>query len=67
MFPVVALAVSVLFEGLQITANIVVGVILVLLGNIFILQTRPKAQPADEEEEAADTTRPLHLAADRVR
>jgi drug/metabolite transporter (DMT)-like permease len=67
MFPVVALAVSVFFEGLQITANIVVGVMLVLLGNIFILQTRPKVQPADEEKEAAETRRPLHLAADRVR
>jgi len=67
MFPVVALAVSVFFEGLQITANIVVGVMLVLLGNIFILQTRSKAQAAYEEKEAAETGRPLHLAADRVR
>lgn len=67
MFPVVALAVSVFFEGLQITANIVVGVMLVLLGNIFILQTRSKAQAAYEEKEAAETRRPLHLAADRVR
>ncbi len=67
MFPVVALVVSVVFEGLQITANIVVGVMLVLLGNIFILQTRPKAQAADEEKEVAGTSRPLHLAAERVR
>lgn len=67
MFPVVALVVSVSFEGLQITANIVVGVTLVLLGNIFILQTRSKAQPAYEAKETAETGRPLHLAADRVR
>ena len=67
MFPVVALAVSVFFEGLQITANIVVGVMLVLLGNIFILQTRPKVQTADEEKDVAGTSRPLHLAAERVR
>ncbi len=67
MFPVVALVVSVFFEGLQITANIVVGVTLVLLGNIFILQTRPKAQAAYEKKEAAGTRQPLHLAADRVR
>jgi len=67
MFPVVALGVSVFFEGLQITTNIVVGVMLVLLGNIFILQTRPKAQAAYERKEAAETRRPLHLAADRVR
>jgi drug/metabolite transporter (DMT)-like permease len=69
MFPVVALVVSVSFEGLQITANIVVGVTLVLLGNIFILQTRSrsKAQPAYEAKEIAETGRPLHLAAGRVR
>ena len=67
MFPVVALLVSVLFEGLQITANIVVGVTLVLLGNIFILQTRSKAQPVYEAKGAAETGRPLHLATDRVR
>jgi drug/metabolite transporter (DMT)-like permease len=67
MFPVVALAVSVFFEGLQITANIVVGVMLVLLGNIFILQTRPKAQPRYQQTGAAATRRPLHLAADRAR
>ncbi len=67
MFPVVALVVSVSFEGLQITANIVVGVTLVLLGNIFILQTRSKAQPAYEAKETAETGRPLHLATDRAR
>ncbi len=67
MFPVVALALSVFFEGLQITANIIVGVMLVLLGNIFVLQTRPKAPAGFEENEAAETRRPLRLAADRVR
>jgi drug/metabolite transporter (DMT)-like permease len=51
MFPVVALLLSYLFEGLQITGNIVVGVALVLLGNLFVLQTRQKAPSM------ADTTR----------
>ena len=37
MFPVVALVLSVLFEGLAITANIVVGVMLVIVGNLFVL------------------------------
>ena len=40
MFPVVALVLSYFFEGLQITGNIVVGVALVLLGNLFVLQIR---------------------------
>ena len=67
MFPVVALALSFLFEDLQITGNIVVGVILVLLGNVFILQNRSKAQVAAQETEALATSRPLHLAAGRLR
>jgi drug/metabolite transporter (DMT)-like permease len=46
MFPVVALLLSYLFEGLQITGNIVVGVAFVLLGNLFVLQTRRPALPA---------------------
>ena len=40
MFPVVALVLSVLFEGLAIEAHIVTGVILVLTGNLVILETR---------------------------
>lgn len=67
MFPVVALVLSVFFEGLEITANILVGVMLVLLGNIFILQTRPKTRAGYGETGAAETRRPLHLAADRLR
>ncbi len=38
MFPVVALAVSWAFEGLAITANIVLGVLLVIAGNVLILR-----------------------------
>jgi drug/metabolite transporter (DMT)-like permease len=38
MFPVVALMLSVFFEGLQITLNIVAGVVLVTVGNVIILR-----------------------------
>jgi len=40
MFPVVALILSMLFEGLQLDATIVVGTLLVLAGNIFVLETK---------------------------
>ncbi len=46
MFPVVALVLSFFFEGLQITGNIMVGVMLVLLGNLFALRTRQKVPSA---------------------
>ena len=49
MFPVVALLFSVAFEGLALTANIVVGVMLVLAGNLVILRksSRKTADPVD--------------------
>ncbi len=37
MFPVVAVLMSVLFEGLQLNTNIVIGILLVLSGNVIIL------------------------------
>lgn len=40
MFPVVALALSALFEGLEIDAPIIVGTLLVLAGNLFVMNTR---------------------------
>ena len=49
MFPVVALTLSVLFEGLEVTPNLVAGTTLVLAGNVFVLRgpVRPRpAQPA---------------------
>lgn len=49
MFPVVALILSFLFEGLAITVNIVVGVAFVLLGNLFVLQTRRPALPETKQ------------------
>ena len=48
MFPVVALVLSFLFEGMQITGNIVVGVAFVLLGNLFVLQRREPAPAATD-------------------
>ncbi len=38
MFPVVALIISVAFEDLRITPNIVIGILLVMVGNVVILQ-----------------------------
>ena len=40
LFPVVALLLSALFEGLEIDASIIVGTALVLLGNVFVLEGR---------------------------
>jgi drug/metabolite transporter (DMT)-like permease len=37
MFPVVAVIMSVMFEGLELTSNIVTGIVLVLAGNMIIL------------------------------
>lgn len=47
MFPVVALVISVAFEGLQLSSNIVIGVLLVMVGNVVILQrSRTRATEA---------------------
>jgi drug/metabolite transporter (DMT)-like permease len=43
MFPVVAIIVSVMFEGLTLTTEMTIGVVLVLLGNIVILGVGRKA------------------------
>jgi len=45
MFPVIALILSVLFEGLQITANIIFGALLVTAGNVIILRRERNATP----------------------
>lgn len=66
MFPVIALVLSFFFEDLEITGNIVIGVALVLLGNVAILQTRKKAHAASADGTlSVVSSRPLHLAADR--
>ena len=46
MFPVVALILSMSFEGLQLDGWIVAGTILVLTGNVFVLEGKSKAPPA---------------------
>lgn len=40
MFPVVALILSMLFEGLALTPSVVIGTALVLTGNVFVMETR---------------------------
>lgn len=40
MFPVVALVLSMLFEGLHLSLSIVVGTLLVIAGNVFVLENR---------------------------
>ena len=44
LFPIVALSLSTLFEGYQWTIAVCIGVILTLLGNVFVLM-KPKATP----------------------
>lgn len=65
MFPVVALLVSVLFEGLELSSSIVVGMTLVLSGNVFILRGRKavaKTVPSQPDDKQL-----LRLAAERPR
>lgn len=45
LFPVVALILSTLFEGLRIDASIIVGTILVLAGNLAVLKGAPRKKP----------------------
>jgi drug/metabolite transporter (DMT)-like permease len=46
---VIALILSVLFEGLQITANIIAGALLVTAGNVIILRRERNAAPVAAE------------------
>ena len=65
MFPVVALLISVAFEGLALTRTIVAGVILVLLGNLFTLGGgRERTGTTDSQP---GSKRSLRLAAERLR
>ena len=48
MFPVVALILSALFEDLAIDAPIIVGTLLVLAGNLFVLNTRAPRAPGEQ-------------------
>lgn len=58
MFPVLALILSTLFEGLEVDATIVIGTLLVLAGNLFVLNTKaPERQP--ERPRAAGGVMPV--------
>jgi len=54
MFPVVALILSAVFEGMTIDATTVIGTLLVLSGNLFVLKTRKPGQrvrrPGDADQ-----------------
>lgn len=65
MYPVVALCLSVLFEGLELSNEIIAGVVLVLAGNVFIL--RGKKAPTEITDGHADQAGPLRLAVERLR
>ena len=64
MFPVVALIISVLFEGLELSRSIIVGMTLVLAGNVFIL--RGARQNGRHVFSQPDSERPLRLATERL-
>jgi drug/metabolite transporter (DMT)-like permease len=58
MFPVVALVLSAIFEGLEIDATIVAGTLLVLAGNLFVLNAKSPAQ-AEKSPGAATGAMPM--------
>jgi drug/metabolite transporter (DMT)-like permease len=49
MFPMVALLLSTLFEGLEINSTTVLGTVLVLTGNVFVLKTRTPVSRPDSQ------------------
>ena len=73
MFPVVALVLSVMFEGLTVAPHIVAGVLFVLAGNLVILGGRQmlrlvlKRLPGNVTPEAVNSLRRLWLTATTVK
>ena len=59
MFPVVALILSTLFEGLDVDVTIVVGTLLVLAGNLFVLNRRRPDTNTREHTPSKDSNRGL--------
>ncbi len=55
MFPVVALILSSLFEGLHIDAPTLAGTVLVIAGNLFVLSRRSNGAAANSKEPARST------------
>ena len=64
MFPVVALVLSTLFEGLEIDATIVFGTLFVLAGNLFVLKTRRSNKKLFDSENTAQAPRTLQYQTD---
>ena len=50
MFPVVALLLSILFEGLEVSFSIVAGTALVLIGNVFVLRKQKYTGTSTEQD-----------------
>ena len=61
MFPVVALILSTLFEGLEIDGTTITGTLFVLAGNLFVLKTRPPHKNAPACTAGATTARPVTI------
>ena len=67
MFPVVALVLSALFEGLEIDASIIVGTLLVLAGNLFVINTRsPSAKTVPGRSQGASTALAVRMSASNM-
>ncbi len=65
LFPVGALILSMLFEGLEMDATILIGTALVLAGNVFVLNGDRRARRAPQSEQGAGgTMAPAARAAD---
>lgn len=64
MFPVVALVLSTLFEGLEIDATIVFGTLFVLAGNLFVLKTRRSNKKLLDSEKTSQAPRSLQYQTD---
>ena len=59
MFPVVALVLSILFEGLEIDATTILGTVFVLAGNLFVLNTRRSDKKLPDPGRASRSPRSL--------
>ena len=66
MFPVVALVLSTLFEGLEIDATIVFGTLFVLAGNLFVLKTRWDGTKRPAPEKTVHSPRSLQYQTDNT-
>ena len=63
LFPVVALILSSVFEGLRVDAPTVAGAALVIVGNLFVLTRRRQSSPVAEKTRAGASTSAQSLSA----